>query len=161
MKVREIKIRNFKRFTDTTITDIPVAARLVLLVGPNGSGKSSLIDAFHMYYRMHWLQRGNWDETYHRKQMPGAVGERQDLVTLAFHDPQPANDEQRKRAIYTRSAYRNDPEFGERYILGVLARRKKRKTHFVRLLQSITLKFFRFYRKKFSNLFEGLPTLCL
>jgi DNA repair exonuclease SbcCD ATPase subunit len=50
MKISEIRITNFKRFTDTTITDIPDAARLVLLVGPNGCGKTSLIDAAYMWH---------------------------------------------------------------------------------------------------------------
>jgi chromosome segregation ATPase len=65
MKVREIKLNQFKRFTETTITDIPQSAKLVILVGPNGSGKSSLIDAVHMWHRMRWAQMSNWDETYH------------------------------------------------------------------------------------------------
>jgi hypothetical protein len=111
MKVREIRLTNFKRFTDTTITDIPVAVRLVLLVGPNGCGKSSLIDAAHMWHRYHGAGSGNWDDTYHRKQIPGVAGNWNNSVTLTFHDPQPATDEQRRKAVYARSAYRNDPEF--------------------------------------------------
>ena len=74
MKVREIRLTNFKIFTDATITDIPDSARLVLLVGPNGCGKSSLIDAAHTWHRHHWAQSGNWDETYHHKQVPGVAG---------------------------------------------------------------------------------------
>jgi len=111
MKIREIRLTNFKRFTDTTITDIPVAVRLVLLVGPNGCGKSSLIDAAHTWYRHKWAHSGNWDDTYHRKQMAGVAGGWQNSVTLTFYDPQPATDEERRKAVYTRSAYRNDPEF--------------------------------------------------
>lgn len=111
MKIREIHLTNFKRFTDTTITDIPEAARLVLLVGPNGCGKSSLIDAVHMWHRHHWARSGNWDETYHRKQIPGAGGSWQNAVQLTFHEPQPTTDEGRRKAVYARSAYRNDPEF--------------------------------------------------
>jgi hypothetical protein len=30
---------------------------------------------------------------------------------VQFHDPQPANDADRRKAVYARSAYRNDPEF--------------------------------------------------
>lgn len=111
MKIREIRLTNFKRFTDTTITDIPIGARLVLLVGSNGCGKSSLIDAAQMWYRNRYAQSGIFDEAYHRKQMPGAIGGWDQLVTLSFHDPQPETDEQRRKAIYARSAYRNDPEF--------------------------------------------------
>jgi len=111
MKIREIRLTNFKRFTDTTITDIPAEARLVLLVGSNGCGKSSLIDAAQMWYRNHYSRNGVFDETYHRKQIPGVSGAWNELVTVTFYDPQPATDEQRRKAIYARSAYRNDPEF--------------------------------------------------
>ena len=35
MKIKEIRINKFKRFTDLTITGIPETAKLVVLVGPN------------------------------------------------------------------------------------------------------------------------------
>jgi hypothetical protein len=106
MKIRQIRLKNFKRFSDTTISDIPETARLVVLVGPNGCGKSSLIDAAQTWRNHHW------DETYHRKQVAGAGGNWTEAISLTFHDPQPEdNPNQRRKAIYARSAYRNEAEF--------------------------------------------------
>jgi AAA15 family ATPase/GTPase len=46
MKIKSIQLKNFKRFTDLTLENIPEQAKLVLLIGANGSGKSSIFDAF-------------------------------------------------------------------------------------------------------------------
>jgi hypothetical protein len=46
MKIKSLQLKNFKRFTDLTLQDIPDKAKLVLLIGGNGSGKSSVFDAF-------------------------------------------------------------------------------------------------------------------
>src|SRR4051812_24793740 len=106
MKIRRIQLRNFKRFSDTTIADIPETARMVVLVGPNGCGKSSLIDAAQT-----WRNR-NWDVTYHQKQIPGTQQSNwTQAITLTFYDPQPGTDDQRYKAVYARSAYRNEAEF--------------------------------------------------
>ena len=47
MQIRELRLQNFKRFTDLTIRNIPSDAKLVLLIGANGCGKSSVFDAFN------------------------------------------------------------------------------------------------------------------
>ncbi len=52
MRIKKIVLKNFKRFTDLTISEIPNESRLVLIIGSNGSGKSSLFDAFD------WLSKG-------------------------------------------------------------------------------------------------------
>jgi len=52
MRIEKIELKNFKRFTDLTISDIPASSKLVLIIGSNGSGKSSLFDAFD------WLSKG-------------------------------------------------------------------------------------------------------
>lgn len=46
MRIESLQLKNFKRFTDLELRDIPESARLVLLIGANGSGKSSVFDAF-------------------------------------------------------------------------------------------------------------------
>ena len=46
MRIRSVRLTNYKRFTDLSIEGIPSSARLVVLIGPNGTGKSSLFDAF-------------------------------------------------------------------------------------------------------------------
>ena len=45
MRINKIELKNFKRFTDLTIENIPSTAKLVLLIGANGSGKSSVFDS--------------------------------------------------------------------------------------------------------------------
>ena len=46
MKITRVYLKNFKRFTELTIDNIPNDTKLVMLVGPNGCGKSSVFDAF-------------------------------------------------------------------------------------------------------------------
>ena len=46
MRIKSIHLKNYKRFTDLSICDIPENTRLVVLLGPNGSGKSSVFDSF-------------------------------------------------------------------------------------------------------------------
>lgn len=111
MKIREIRLSKFKRFTDTLITAVPQTARLIILAGPNGSGKSSLIDAVYMWHGQHWAGRGGWDPSYHAKSLGGATLNWHETVTVSFYPPEPATEEARRKAVYARSAYRNDPDF--------------------------------------------------
>ena len=46
MKIRSIRLTNFKRFNDLTIDLKDNLYKLVVLVGPNGCGKSSVFDSF-------------------------------------------------------------------------------------------------------------------
>lgn len=46
MRITQLYIKNFKRFSDLLLTHIPEDTRLVLLIGTNGSGKSCVFDAF-------------------------------------------------------------------------------------------------------------------
>lgn len=112
MRIKRVKLTQFKRFTDLTVQDIPETARLVIMAGPNGSGKSSFFDALYAWHRQVWKGTGGvWDDTYHNK-----VGSPEKLkwsraVEVEFHGDAPTDADGRRKAIYVRSAYRNDPEF--------------------------------------------------
>ena len=60
MRITSVHLKNYKRFTDLQINNIPQSVRLVVLVGPNGSGKSSVFDAFLL--KSH-SQINNWSLT--------------------------------------------------------------------------------------------------
>ncbi len=105
MKIESIHLQNFKRFTDLRIQNIPATAKLVVLLGPNGCGKSSLFDAmYYKSYEYRRLNRGSDDLDYYSK--TSAQNRRVEPIDIKFH-----NDSQsdKTKAIYVRTAYRNDP----------------------------------------------------
>ena len=106
MKIDSIHLRNFKRFTDLMIRDIPETAKLVLIVGPNGSGKSSLFDALLHWYRFNSGLGGQQDQLYYQKQsdMPFDWGR---SVEVSLHPPGLLTT----NCLYVRTAYRNDADF--------------------------------------------------
>lgn len=68
MKIKSLQLKNFKRFTDLTLQDIPENAKLVLLIGSNGSGKSSVFDAFEVLNRYRFNQHTDEQDPYYAKQ---------------------------------------------------------------------------------------------
>lgn len=71
MRIKKLEIKNFKRFTDLTVNELPEAAKLVLLIGSNGSGKSSVFDAFDWLNKWHYKGMPDYGsegtENYYRK----------------------------------------------------------------------------------------------
>ena len=113
MKIASIHLQNFKRFTDLTIQNIPATAKLVVLIGPNGCGKSSVFDALH-YKSYEYRQLGrNEDPDYYFK-IP-TQKRRSYQIDIEFHNSVQSDSDMRK-AIYVRTAYRNDPEINVKSI---------------------------------------------
>lgn len=106
MRLLNIRITEFRRFSDLTIRNIPVSAKLVVLAGPNGSGKSSFFDALLLKYRMDNGYGWNDDAKYYDRsnQKVGDRGARISLTTDSGNQFGRGN-------LYIRSAYRSDHEF--------------------------------------------------
>lgn len=106
MKVSELELKNFKRFTDLTIKAIPPEAKLVVLIGPNGCGKSSIFDAFEQIggRGKNGFQE---DQTYLRKDQSKEffIALKTDAGTYQKGSSIP------KKSFYIRSAHRFDADF--------------------------------------------------
>ena len=112
MRIREIKVSKFKRFTDLTINDLPETARLVVLVGPNGCGKSSLFDAMNSYAKLHYIGMSQsqeeseyFDKGFVSGTAPISAQSMRARIFVKFHnDMQPSNWIE---VFNMRSAYRH------------------------------------------------------
>ena len=116
VKIKEVKLNRFKRFTNLTLTNIPETAKLIVLVGPNGSGKTSLFEALNHWYKFKGFNdRGIQD---YLEKNDGEISTpqtwqqiSQNKVEISFHNDQQLNREQIKGKFYFRTAYRNEPDF--------------------------------------------------
>lgn len=112
MKISNININNFKRFTNLKINNIPDTAKLILIVGPNGSGKTSLFDAFNIWYRIHSQFSYNSDNQFYIKDNTISNGDNiGQLVDIKFHDNFNDYSSSLRNKFYFRTAYRNQPDF--------------------------------------------------
>ncbi|EAJ0324093.1 AAA family ATPase [Campylobacter lari] len=102
MRIKEIQIKNFKRF-DNLIIKGTEQSKLVALVGPNGSGKSSILEACNT-----WQKSKKWsiiDTTYHNKYLN--IGHRIDI----FFNQDLPHDYNYQKLMHFRSAHRNEADF--------------------------------------------------
>lgn len=117
MKIKEVQLNRFKRFTDLKLTNIPESAKLIVLVGPNGSGKTSLFEALNHWYKFKGFN-DKGDQGYLEKN-DGEVSDAttwrreasQRKVNIEFHNGQQLSQDQIKGKFYFRTAYRNEPDF--------------------------------------------------
>lgn len=117
MKLKSIKITDFKRFTDLTIQNIPETAKLVVLVGPNGCGKTSVFEAFNQWYRYYGWGSPAYDISYFKKvSLRNKFNEEyfdpDGVINIDFYDFENLDNKSEIHGkFYFRSAYRNEPDF--------------------------------------------------
>ena len=105
MKIKEIKLKGFRRFKNLTIKDIPEETRLVVMIGPNGSGKSSVFDALYQYKKSRGILAVG-DDPYFNKF--DSSGQSELMVKVEFYTGSPQNYEDWDRSVHIRTSYRND-----------------------------------------------------
>ena len=114
MKIKEIVLNKFKRFTDLTITNIPRTAKLVILVGPNGCGKTSVFEGLNHWYKWNGF-RSLGDKNYYIKE-----GDKDDAnlsnwyanqVQVTTYDEVFGSQDSIHGRFYFRTAHRNEPDF--------------------------------------------------
>ena len=131
MKIKSIKLNDFKRFTDLTIEGLPETAKLVVMIGPNGCGKSSVFDALQTKWYL-GIRADQQEINYYNKHINYYVKSKLYPYTPHYHGPnhafgysvlglngkvevdfwdmqldggQPSSSDTR---VHIRSAYRND-----------------------------------------------------
>ena len=112
IRLKEVIVKDFKRFTDLQIKDLPQTAKLIVLAGPNGSGKSSFFDALNLWHRFTCRDSGySTDTDYYQKISSNNFYRINNAVDIKFHNTEPKNTQEDKKIFYFRSAYRNEAEF--------------------------------------------------
>ena len=117
MRIKSVRLTNYKRFASLTLTNIPKSTRLVVLLGPNGCGKSSVFDAFlakSQAQRNNYALQGQFADYYQKDSSSEAalrsIAEVARNIDIAFYDEGPAHA-QWPSVFYIRTAYRNEADF--------------------------------------------------
>ena len=113
MRIKRVHLKNYKRFTELTIDDLPETTRLVVLVGPNGTGKSSVFDSFLLKsqasvnnYRLSGDRAQYYEKVSCSRNTHGVASR----VDIEFHGLGEGEVGWRS-AFQVRSAYRNESDF--------------------------------------------------
>jgi len=117
MRITKVHIKNFKRFSDLTVDNIPKAAKLVLLIGANGSGKTSIFDAFD-YISKPFKDAEIEKDKYYKK-----ISEKEPKISLGFSSGATVNhDYDADKGIYTEVILPDDIRFIGRSSMRIVPR---------------------------------------
>jgi predicted ATPase len=111
VRVQSIQLRNFRRFSDLSITDLPETARLIVLAGPNGVGKSSFFDGLQTWYRLAAWNLAHASDVYAAKVGSTDTSEWFRRVTVTLHGGNQAQSRLKESSVYFRTAYRHEADF--------------------------------------------------
>ena len=112
MKIKSLLLKDFKRFSDLQIPEIPESAKLILLVGPNGSGKTSIFEAFKQWHGRYGATGYESNVNYLSKTSePSFNNNWPEKIKVTFHQPMPSTQSERRKVFHIRSAYRNEADF--------------------------------------------------
>lgn len=111
MRIKKIRLIQFKRFTDITIDLGEKPKKIVALVGPNGSGKSSVFDAFEEKQKTYKGASYNpsnsfFSKLFHLGQADNQKYDRNNDVKIIKEDGSEVFD---KKSFYIRTSYRFTP----------------------------------------------------
>jgi predicted ATP-dependent endonuclease of OLD family len=119
MHIKSLHLKEFKGFTDLTLTGIPPQARLVMLIGPNGTGKSSIFDALLGWTGAHGAGGLNWDDYYRKKSSKEQYDWNKSIESVELHEELPTDQKGWRKLCYFRTAYRNEPDFVQGRLGGI------------------------------------------
>ena len=110
MRVKTVRLVEFKRFDDLTIDLGPTPKKIVALVGPNGCGKSSIFDSFEQLLQL-FRSHGSEDMGFYSKSLFYDDNRRkeeyslQKAVNVAFD-----SGVLDRKSFYIRTSYRFTPK---------------------------------------------------
>ena len=163
MRIKNVHLQNYKRFTDLTISGIPESARLVVMVGPNGSGKSSVFDAFLLKSRTRRNNRSLSDGTYQgyfiKDQTASAGFTSTSQVAGNVNIESDRNIEDWSKVFNIRTAYRHEADFSNTNLGSVKpAYESERFERIIDRDQSVSDNFNRLGRSALHGALVGEPT---